>query len=205
NAMVNVEIKPDLSVTGKAKNRYTGNYAFHYRAEYKSLNEDAQRKALEKNSNQVEISALHFENLETGGKPVALEYDFESLDAVEDVAGKLYFSPMVFMATKESPFKPETRQYPIDFGYPMKDRYIINIALPEGYKVDSMPENAVFNLGEGIGSFRYLISQVGNKLQLSVEFSMNKSFIAAEEYGNLKKFYELLIAKENEKVVRSKV
>ena len=204
NAMVNVEIKPDLSVTGKAKNRYTGNYAFHYRAEYKSLNEDAQRKALEKNSNQVEISALHFENLETGGKPVALEYDFESLDAVEDVAGKLYFSPMVFMATKESPFKPETRQYPIDFGYPMKDRYIINIALPEGYKVESMPENAVFNLGENTGSYRYLISQLGNKLQLSVEFSMNKSFIAAEEYGNLKKFFELLIAKENEKVVLSK-
>ena len=86
----------------------------------------------------------------------------------------------------------------------MKDRYIINIALPEGYKVESMPENAVFNLGEDTGSFRYLISQVGNKLQLSVEFSINKSFIAAEEYANLKKFYELLIAKENEKVVLSK-
>jgi hypothetical protein len=41
-------------------------------------------------------------------------------------------------------------------------------------------------------------------LQLSVELSINKSFIAAEEYGNLKKFYELLIAKENEKVVLSK-
>ncbi len=152
----------------------------------------------------MELSALHFENLDTVGKPVSLEYDFESLDAVEDVAGKLYFSPMVFLATKESPFKPETRQYPIDFGFPMKDRYIINIALPEGYKVESMPENAVFNLGENTGSYRYLISQIGNKLQLSVEFSINKSFIAAEEYGNLKKFFELLIAKENEKVVLSK-
>ena len=111
---------------------------------------------------------------------------------------------MVFLAAKESPFKPETRLYPIDFGFPMKDRYIVNIDLPEGYKVESLPENAVFNLGEDTGSFRYLISQVGNKLQLSVELSINKSFIAAEEYGNLKKFYELLIAKENEKVVLSK-
>ncbi|OAD90012.1 hypothetical protein A7A78_07275 [Aequorivita soesokkakensis] len=204
SAMVTAEIKPDLSVSGKAQNRFTGNYAFKYRTEFKSLNEDAQRKEIEKNSNQVELSALHFENLDTTGKPVSLEYDFESLDAVEDVAGKLYFSPMVFMATKESPFKPETRDYPIDFGYPMKDRYIINIALPEGYKVESLPENAVFNLGENTGSYRYLISQVGNKLQLSVEFTINKAYIAAEEYGNLKKFYELLIAKENEKVVLSK-
>jgi len=204
SAMVNAEIKSNMSVTGKAQTRFTGNYALYYRTEYKSLNEDAQRKAIEKNSNQAELSALHFENLETVGKPVSLNYDFESIDAVEDVAGKLYFSPMVFMATTESPFKPETRDYPIDFGYPMKDRYIINITVPEGYKVESMPENAVFNLGENTGSYRYLISQTGNKLQLSVEFSINKSFIAADEYGNLKKFFELLIAKENEKVVLSK-
>ncbi len=204
SAMVNVEIKPDMSVSGSAKNRFTGNYAFQYRTEYKSMNEDAQRKAIEKNSNQAELSNLHFENLNSIGEPVSLEYDFEVLDAVEDVAGKLYFSPMVFMATKETPFKSETRQYPIDYGFPMKNRYIINIALPEGYKVESMPENAAFNLGEKTGSYRYLISQVGNKLQLSVEFAINQSFIAAEEYGNLKKFYELLIAKENEKVVLSK-
>ncbi len=204
STMVNVEINTDMSATGKAQNRFTGNYAFQYRTEFKSLNEDAQRKAIEKNNNQAELSNLHFENLDTLGQPVSLEYDFEVLDAVEDVAGKLYFSPMVFMATKENPFKSETRDYPIDYGYPMKNRYIINIALPDGYKVESLPENAVFNLGENIGSYRYLISQVGNKLQLSAEFVMNKSFIAAEEYGNLKKFYELLIAKENEKVVLSK-
>ncbi len=204
SAMVNVEIKPDFTVVGKAQNRFTGNYAFQYRQEYKSMNEDAKRKAIAKETDQAELSNVTFENLESLGKPVSLEYDFEVADAVEDIAGKLYFSPLVFMAAKESPFKPDTRLYPIDFGYPMKDRYIVNIDLPEGYQVESLPENTVFNLGENIGSFRYLISQIGNKLQLSVEFSINKSFIAAEEYGNLKKFYELLIAKENEKVVLSK-
>ncbi len=192
STMVNVEISPDMKVMGNAKNRFTGNYAFQYRTEYKSLNEDAQRKKIEKSSHQTELS------------PVSLEYDFESLDVIEDVAGKLYFSPMGYMATKETPFKSETRHYPIDYGHPMKDRYIVNIELPEGYKVESLPENAVFNLGENTGSYRYLISQSGNKLQLSVEFAINQSIIAAEEYGNLKKFYELLIAKEQEKVVLSK-
>ena len=204
SAMVNAEIKPNLSVTGKVQNRFTGNYAFKYRTEYKSLNEEEQRKEIEKDANQAELSNLHFENLTTLGEPVSLEYDFESMDAVEDVAGKLYFSPLIFMAAKENPFLSETRLYPIDFGYPMKNRYIVNIAIPDGYSVESLPESTVFNLGENTGSFRYLISQNGNKLQLSVEFSINKSFIAAEEYGNLKKFYELLIAKENEKVVLSK-
>ena len=204
STMVNVNVEEDMSVSGKSKNRFTGNYAFQYRTEYKSLNQDAQRKKIEKISNQAELANLAFENLNSPGQPVSLEYDFEVMDVVEDVAGKLYFSPMVFMATKESPFKSETRLYPIDFGYPMKDRYIINIDLPQGYKVESLPANVVYNLGENDGSYRYLISQVGNKLQLSVEFAINQSFIAAEDYNNLKKFYELLIAKENEKVVLSK-
>ncbi len=204
SAMVSAEINPDLSISGKSQSRFTGNYAFHYRNEYKNLNPDAQRKGIAKGISEVELSNLGFQNLTTLGQPVSLEYDFETMEGVEDVAGKLYFSPMIFLATKENPFKPEERLYPIDFGYPMKDRYIVNIALPEGYKVESLPENTLFNLGEGVGSYKYLISQVGNKLQLSVEFAMNQSLIGAEDYGNLKKFYELLIAKENEKVVLSK-
>ncbi len=204
SSMINVAIEPDLSVTGKSKNRFTGNYAFQYRTKYKGLNNEAQLKSMEKNLEQTELSNLSFENLDKLGQPVSLEYDFESLDAIEDVAGKLYFSPMVFLATKENPFKLETREYPIDFGFPMKDRYIVNIALPEGYQVESLPENVVYNLGENIGSYRYLITQMGNNLQLSIEFAINESFIAANEYGNLKKFFELLITKENEKVVLSK-
>lgn len=66
---------------------------------------DTTADAAEKSSRQAELSNLHFENLNAPGQPVSLEYDFESLDAVEDVAGKLYFSPMMYLATKETPFK----------------------------------------------------------------------------------------------------
>lgn len=204
STMLNAEISPDLSFNGKAQNRFTGNYAFEYRTEFKAMHEDSQRKVLEKTVSPAEISNLSFENLNVLGRPVSLDFDFEFRDGVEKVADKLYFSPLAFLVTKENPFKPETRDYPIDYGYPVKNRYIVNIALPEGYVVESLPRDAVFNLGENIGNYRYLISQMGDKLQLSVEFSINHAFIAAQEYSNLKKFYELLIAKENEKVVLSK-
>ncbi len=121
-----------------------------------------------------------------------------------DIAGKLYFSPLMFMATEANPLKAETRVYLIDFGFPIKDRYIVNNTLPEGYTVESLPEGVVYNLGDNTGSYRYLISHTGDKLQLSVELSINRSFIVAEEYGSLKKFFELCVAKEKEKVVLSK-
>jgi hypothetical protein len=56
-----------------------------------------------------------------------------------------------------------------------------------------------------MGSFKYSISSVGNKIQLSLELSINEPLIPAEMYGGLKKFYQLLINKEKEKVVLSKV
>lgn len=204
SSMVSMEIKPDFSITGTAQNRFTGNYAFLYRSQYKSLDNPDQIKSLEKNLKQTELSEVSFENLDKLGQPVALKYNFSSFEGIEDVAGKLYFSPLAFMATSENPFKAETREYPIDFGFPMKDRYIVNIQLPEGYQVESVPENAMYNLEGNKGSYRYMISQVGDKLQLSVELAINSSFMAANEYGNLKRLFELMVKKEAEKVVLSK-
>lgn len=94
SAMVTAEITPDLSVSGKSQSRFTGNYAFKYRSDYKSLNGDAQRKKMEENANQAELTNLKFENLASPSEPVSLEFDFEEMHAVEDVAGKLYFSPL---------------------------------------------------------------------------------------------------------------
>lgn len=205
SSMVNYAIQPDLSVSGKAQHRVTGNYAFQYRQKFKSIMMEDQRKALEKNYKQTELSDISFENLEKLGEPVSLEYNFELVDGVETVGGKVFFAPMAFLATDESPFKSKNREYPIDFGFPIKDRYIVNIEIPEGYQVESLPKNEAFSLGANIGSYKYLISQIGSKLQLSVELAINQSFIAAQEYESLKKFFELMVAKENEKVVLTKV
>ncbi|QAA81621.1 DUF3857 domain-containing protein [Aequorivita sp. H23M31] len=204
STMLNATLQPDLSVRGRTQNRFTGNFAFQYRSKFKILNTESQIKELEKKLKQTELSNHSFENLDKLGQPVSLEYDFESTHGIENVAGKLYISPMLYLATQENPFKAEKREYPIDFGFPLRDRYIVNIALPEGYKVESIPENVAFSWGENLGSYRYLISQTGNNLQLSVEFAINESLIGANDYDGLKKFFELLIAKENEKIVLSK-
>jgi hypothetical protein len=68
-----------------------------------------------------------------------------------------------------------------------------------------MPENTNFGLEQNMGGFKYLISNPDGKIQLSVEFSINSAIIPAEAYPGLKKFYQLLIDKENEKVVLAKV
>lgn len=204
SSLINIELKKDLSIAGNAKNRFTGHYAWKHREKYKGMNDDSARKELEKEMPQTELAEITFENLKKTQQPVSLNYSFEAYDMAEEIGGKIFFSPMAFLAQKENPFTLEKRLYPVDFSYARKDRCIVTVSIPDGFKVESLPENAVFNLGENTGSFRYLISQVREKLQLSVEYSISKPFIEADDYASLKQFFELLIAKQNEKIVLSK-
>ncbi|GHC48628.1 transglutaminase domain-containing protein [Ulvibacter litoralis] len=201
STLLTVAINEDLAATGSLKSRFTGHYSKLYRDNYANVNKDDVRKIIEKDKGEIEVSNIEFENLKTLYKPVVLSYDFEKTDAVEEVGGKLYLSPLLYLATEESPFKLDDRKYPIDFMYPVKDRYLVTIAIPEGYQVESMPESASFVAERNVLGFRYALSNAGGKIQISVEYSVNEPFIGADEYLSLKKFYELLIEKEKEKIV----
>jgi hypothetical protein len=204
NTMLNVEITDDLTVKGISKNRSTGHYAMELRDVYEGLNVDAKRKRLERDMRGTELNNVVFENLEVLHKPITYSFDFNASAALESVGGKLYFSPLWYLTTIENPFKLNERKYPVDYGYIRKDRYLISINIPEGYTVESMPENTNFGLEQGMGSYKYIVSNSGDKIQITVELALNEAVIPAENYGGLKKFFELLIAKENEKVVLSK-
>ncbi|WP_034261164.1 DUF3857 domain-containing protein [Altibacter lentus] len=204
NTMLSGTIAEDLSITGNAQNRFTGHYAMEYREEYGAINDDEKRKKIEKGKGELETSGIAFNNLNIPYKPVELSYEFESFDAVENISGKLYVSPLLFLTEAENPFKAEERQYPIDFQYPFKDRYLIALDIPEGYLVESLPESVTFALDRNAASFRYAVNASGNKIQVSVELSMNEALFLPTDYANLKKFYQMLIDKENEKIVLTK-
>jgi hypothetical protein len=203
--MINAAFGEDNSIKGTSQNRFSGHYAMEYRNTFFNSSADDSRKRIEKDLGETEVSEVAFENLEELYQPIQLSYNFESFDVVEAINDKLYFSPMLYMATKENPFKVEQRMYPIDYGYPNKKRILIAIEIPEGYKVESLPESIQFGMEENMGSFRYSASSTADKIQLSVELAINEPFISADYYSGLKKFFELLIEKENEKIVLSKI
>ncbi len=203
--MLTVDLGETMQATGKVQSRLSGHKALNYRANMGRMDEEEKRKKLEEMYTGCEIYEVKMKNIETPYKPVAVSYDFESLNGVEEIDNKIYFSPLFHFAVAENPFKAEERQYPIDYTYPRKDKYIVSIELPEGYKVEQIPENAGLSLSDEMGTFQYIVSQVGTKIQLSMETSINTPLIAPQYYQDLKKFYDLIISKENEKIILSKI
>ena len=121
------------------------------------------------------------------------------------VINLIALSSSLFLRTIKNPFTLENREFPVDFGYPTSQVVLSNINLPEGYVVESLPETLSIALPEGMGSFKFIISNSGNKIQLNVATKINDAVIAPTYYASLKKYYKKMIEKMNEKVVLSKV
>lgn len=162
---LNVKMNPDLTIDGKVRLKKTHYVAKRFRDNFAGINSDEYIKHLEKDKGDLTITDLEIENAQSSSEPVNINYNYTLNDGVEEIGDNLYFSPLLFLASKENPFKQDKRNYPIDFVYPTSDKYIVNIMLPDGYEVESLPENGKFQYKGGEGEFTYLIRPNGKYLQ----------------------------------------
>jgi len=80
---------------------------------------------------------------------------------------------------------------------------MVNITIPEGFQIASVPENMHLPPPNDMGSFSYNIVQNENKLQVVVK--INQAIIPASDYSGIKELYKNIFEKETEKVVLSKI
>ncbi|MGX1928936.1 transglutaminase [Flagellimonas sp. 2504JD4-2] len=203
--MMNVDLNEDGSIDAKMRQQYTENNAYLFRNSYNQGTEESFLEEMEQEQGDIEISDYHLKNNVDLEKPIVQDYTLFKEDAVETISGKLYFSPMFHLCTMENPFKAEKREYPVDYGFPWEDKYMINIKIPEGYKVESVPESMAISLPENVGSFKYLVSATDKTISLRASLSSNTAVVPAQFYDFLKEFYRQIVEKETEKVVLSKI
>ncbi len=207
NDVVNVmaTISTDAVVEGKIKEQYYDYNAFVYRNKYADLAKDSYLESLEKKLDGVEINDFTITGTKELDSPVVEVYAFKHSNVVEVIGDKMYFSPMLFFAMKENPFKQEKREYPVDFAFPTEDRYLFNITIPEGYVVESLPKSVSIPMSDNLVVFKCLVANTGNKIQVSTTFDINSSIISAEYYDELKAVFNEIVKAENEKIVLKRI
>lgn len=191
------------NVTGKIKDQYHDYNAFLYRVGKNDISNEVYLERLEKKLEGVEIS--DYKSTEEADKPVTETYSFVHSSASEIIGGKIYFSPLLFFAEKQNPFKQEKREYPVDFSFPYQDKYQFTIAIPEGYAVESVPEPIAVEMLNNLGSFTFNITATPKQIQLVASMAINQAIIGAQDYDTLKNFYKAIVDKENERIILKKI
>ena len=108
------------------------------------------------------------------------------------------------MALQENPFKADERHYPVFFDYPSIRYNTVNVMVPEGYSVESVPENRIYDLNNGAGTFKFIVHQNGNFLRIESTLDLKNIVYTSADYEALKKFYAQMVEKHTEAVVLAK-
>lgn len=202
--MMTTELTNNGDLTGSYRKVAKLHNASDYRRNYNESDEESYIDEIEK-SLDIEISDFEVKNSLDLGKPILESYKFVKESQADVIGDKIYFSPMFFYRSKSNPFKLEKRNYPIDFSYPSETTYRIIVEIPAGYKVETLPESRNIGLPDQLGSFKYSINQKNNQVHLLVKKSINKAVLTPEYYTAVKDYFKILMEKENEKVVLTKI
>ncbi|MBA4277597.1 DUF3857 domain-containing protein [Flavobacterium sp.] len=200
-----INLNSDGSADGKLRMQLTNHAALEFRKGNLATSKDNYLEKLETNYNNIEINDFVRENDVDLQKPIVENYSFKDNKSIEIINDKIYISPLLFLTAKENPFKQETREYPIDFGYPKQDKFNINIQIPDGFVVESLPKAINIATGENVGAFKYIIANSINTIQIAITKDINSAIVPADFYEVLKDFYQQMIDKQNEKIVLKKI
>lgn len=194
------KIADDFTVEGLIRTKYDNLKALNFRTNNNHLKEEDLITKYEERYN-IDVDNFKITNEKNLRKPINRNVKFIGEDFIEEINGKLYIEPMLFLTQHTNPFKLEDRKFPIDFITPWKDKNVVSIQLPKGYKVASLPETIAIGLPDNLGVFKYQVTQVGNNIKAISILQFDEAIIVPQYYAALKEFYGKYVEKQSEKVV----
>lgn len=191
-------------IKGKISVKKENHYAYLAKKKYNALAEEDYLIEKEENLNNILIENYEAENIYDSGD-FKESYSYEYENAVDIIGDKIFLKPILFYKDQENFFKEKERKYPIDFIFPFKDRYLINLKIPENYEVSSLPKSLKIKFGESSAYYQFILTNNGKFIRLAVDYELMQTKIAPQDYNTLKEFYDQKIAKEEEQIVLTKI
>jgi hypothetical protein len=170
--------------------------ALHYRNQY---GDDKKKIAARADANvyTIDESSVEVNNPTKINEPYNIK--FNSTYKTEKINDKIYIAPFLDEPLTENPLKQNSRTYPIDMTYPVRRSYTSVINIPDGYKVEYMPENDKI-LNDSF-ELNYKVKNDGKTVAISFDYYFKKSIYPASDYSSMKYYFKDIIKKGNEKVV----
>lgn len=193
-------------IEGKIRTQRTDYNAYLFRIENANKNQEDYLEKLEGKLGDLKISNYTIENKKSNLQDPVLEtFSFVSDNIVDIIGGKIFINPLLFFTKTKNPFNQEVRQMPVYFAYPSQEKFNLNIEIPEGYAIESLPVNIKIISENKEIVYVLNLSSEGNKIQIISLKEINNSIFAADQYDGLKDLFQKMIVSQNEKIVLKKI
>jgi hypothetical protein len=208
----NVTYALDLTLQddGKMKGtitRYSSGYSGYLRREeIKKFNSvDEYVESVAEKLHKTKIIKSNIVNIDSLDKPVGETYEVE-MNIYDNINhDRLSFSPFLLNRVTTNPFKLVERDFPVDWGMPSDERYVVIIHLPAQYIIENPPQVMSIAMPNQGGNFLTAFDGDNQNFTYSYDTRFNKSIYSAEEYPYLKELYnKIVLAQKNEIVFKKK-
>lgn len=189
--------------SGKINEVSTGQIALPKR---NANNNFAKEEIVKRKQNQNEflnISDLQIENDKDFEQPYKESYQITLHE--QPVASILFLYPFQMQTYfSENPFTQEKRNYPIDFGFPVTNNYLVSIDMKDQYEIVKVPANRILKLPENDGELSVVYEVADNKINIRLNVKLNTTAYAPEAYKTLREFFETLVKIQSEEPIELK-
>ncbi len=180
------------TITGKI-----GEISMGYPAieKYTALSAKSTEEYLDKmaSSSAADLRFTNYKRNEEKSSEDVLSETYEFVIDDTFTGGKIYFDPILVKWFESNPFKREARNFPIDFGYPFAMNYQVNIKVPDGYKVISIPKDNTIALANANGILDLRCKQLNETIQLRFKLEIKSAYFKAQEYEGLKQLFGAVV------------
>lgn len=202
-------IQADLNakgqLSGKFRNTKSDYKAYVFRNQNEVFNQENYIEKLEDQYQNIQIDEFSIENLKDNDKPILETFSFSSADDSEFNGDKIMLNPFLFLTKSINPFKAEKRDLPIDFVFPTQEKFMININIPDGFKVDYLPQPVTVALPNNDIMFSFNIINEKSKIIINSVFNMNIASYDAAYYEDIKKIFKIYVEKQTESIILKKI
>ncbi len=201
---IKLDLKEDGSVSGEITVLQSGIFAAYYRSIFKDLGE-TKRKELIQNSLSSScpgsvLEEFSFSDLADLNVPVEQRYKFRVPSYARKVGEKLHLKPSIIERVESTSIvAKEERRFPMYFYSQYCTQNIIEITIPEGYKVERIPDD--IDLVLPFGSYRVKYSIEEDLIKYERYYKFNTFEISKEEYSSFKEFIERIAQEDAQEII----
>lgn len=201
---IKLNLQGDGSVSGEATVLQSGIFAAYYRSLFKDLGE-TKKKELIQNSLGSScpgsiLEEFSFSDLADLNIPVEQKYKFRVPNYAKKIGEKLNFKPSIIERVEStSMVATEERRFPMYFYNQYCTQNVIEINIPEGFKVERIPHDV--NLVFPFGSYRVRYSREDSIIKYERYYQFNTFEISPEEYPSFKEFIEQIALEDAKEIV----
>jgi len=200
---INFEFKNE-QIKGKADFKFDGFVKSNLLAQYRTTTEknDFLKMYLSRFIQNITTTNIAITKDDLTETPMEIKYDFSLDKWAKHLDNQIIFKPILFFPFSDSRIDTEKRNAPVEYDYKKSYDFDYEFTIPDGFKVDFMPEN--FETSNELIQAKITYTISGNKISINQKMAINILLLEKPNFEIWNSTIKMMTKQYNQNIILSK-